>query len=322
MTIVCGIDFSESSAAAAHAAAAIAKRLELPLELVHAIDIPDAELKAGLRGTYEPLQIRLATEADRLRAEFAIETEPLLDAGPADERLVAIASALDARLLVVGPLGTRKQHRWLLGSVAERVAQASNVPVLVVRNGASIEDWVDGNITLHVMVGVEPTPGSQTALRWAEGLRDIGPCRLVIAQIVWPADTHQGAGISEPMPLDHLRPEVAAALLQALQEWAGVLPDPANTSFVVEPGWGRVDSHLTRLAAESKMDLLVVGTHQRAGVARLWQGSVSRNVLHGASMNVACVPPRKQGNRRRPSASRADPALDSRLATSALSRSR
>lgn len=291
MTIVCGIDFSESSVAAARAAAAIAKRLGLPLELVHTIDIADAELRAGLRGTYEPLQTRLVDEAERLRAEFAIQTESLLDAGPADERLVALASSLDARLLVIGPLGERKQHRWLLGSVAERVAQASDVPVLVVRDRARIESWAGGNGTLRVMVGVEATAGSQTALRWAEGLRDIGPCQLVIAQIVWPPETHPAAGMSTPMPLDHLRPEIAESLLHALQEWAGVLSDPGNTSFVVEPGWGRVDSHLTQLAAESKMDLLVVGTHQRAGIARLWQGSVSRNVLHGAPMSVACVPP-------------------------------
>jgi nucleotide-binding universal stress UspA family protein len=58
----------------------------------------------------------------------------------------------------------------------------------------------------------------------------------------------------------------------------------------VSPGWGRVDTHLTLLAAESKVDLLVVGTHQRAGAARLWQGSVSRGVLHEALGNVACVP--------------------------------
>jgi nucleotide-binding universal stress UspA family protein len=44
------------------------------------------------------------------------------------------------------------------------------------------------------------------------------------------------------------------------------------------------------LAAEAKADLLVVGTHQRSRSARLWQGSVSRGVLHHASCNVVCVP--------------------------------
>src|SRR5262249_16699822 len=44
------------------------------------------------------------------------------------------------------------------------------------------------------------------------------------------------------------------------------------------------------LATEAKADLLVVGTHQRAWSARLWQGSVSRGALYHSSCNVACVP--------------------------------
>lgn len=96
-------------------------------------------------------------------------------------------------------------------------------------------------------------------------------------------------GVYSPMPLDRLRPELAQVLLRDLEQWAGEQPRP-ETSFIVKPGWGRVDRHLTLLAAESKVDLLVVGTHQRALIARLWQGSVSRGVLHAAAMSVACVP--------------------------------
>jgi nucleotide-binding universal stress UspA family protein len=44
------------------------------------------------------------------------------------------------------------------------------------------------------------------------------------------------------------------------------------------------------LASNAQIDLLVVGTHQKAWAARAWQGSVSRGALHGAAMNVACVP--------------------------------
>jgi cation:H+ antiporter len=79
-------------------------------------------------------------------------------------------------------------------------------------------------------------------------------------------------------------------LVRDLERWAGVLAGPGETSFLVRPGWGRVDVHLTRLAADLAADLIVVGTHHRSGVARVWQGSVSREVLHGASTSVACVP--------------------------------
>lgn len=283
MTIVCGTDFSEHSDRAARAAASIAKRLAIPLKLVHVIDLPVT--------TNEPLRARLRTQAEALGVQFGVDVEPLVEPGVADERLVALASDLDARLLVVASLGKRMQQRWLLGSVAERVAQASPVPVLVVRDGANLEAWARGTRVLRVMVGVELTPASKVALRWAGELREVGPCELFVVQIAWPAEEHQHLGLSGPIPLDHLRPELAQVLLRDLKQWAGERPRADDPSFVVKTGWGRVDSHLTQFAAESKVDLLVVGTHRRAGIARLWQGSVSRGVLHGAEMSVACVPP-------------------------------
>ncbi len=285
MTIVCGTDFSENSDKAVGAAGAIARRLGLPLKLLHVTDSPGAD---G-RGEEAP-GARLSTQAEALRAQFGIDVEPLVEAGVADERLVALARSLNARLLVVASLDEKKQQYWLLGSVAERVAQTSSAPVLVVRDGPSIEAWARGESVLRVMVGVEQTAGSKAALRWARELREIGRCELLVVQIAWPAEEHQRAGISTPMPLDHLRPELEQVLSRDLEAWAGEQPCPVDTSFVVKPGWGRVDRHLTLFAAESKADLLVVGTHQRAGIARLWQGSVSRGVLHGAAMSVACVP--------------------------------
>jgi len=290
MTILCGTDFSENAGSAARVAAAIAKRLALPLELVHVLDVTGADVGVRHDVAHEPLRARLHADAEELRTRFGVDVEPLAELGAPDEKLVALATDLNARLLVVGSLGARKQRRWLLGSVAERVAQSSAVPVLVVRDAANVEAWARGERTLRVMVGVEQTPPSKVALEWAHGLRAVGPCELTVAQIVWPAEEHRRRGIPSPIPLDHLQPALERSLLRELEQWAGVRPGPGETSFTVQPGWGRVDSHLTQLAADSKMDLLVVGTHQRAYIARLWQGSVSRSVLHGAPMSVACIP--------------------------------
>lgn len=284
MTIVCGTDLSANAGVAARSAGAIARRLAVPLRLVHVREASE------VNDTPEPLPARLLAQAEELRARFGIEVTPLVECGAADERLVALAADLDARLIVVASLGERKQHRWLLGSVAERVAQASPVPVLVVRNGDGIEAWTRGERPLRVMVGVELTPNSKTALDWACELRTIGPCEILVAQVAWPAEEHQRIGVPAPIPLDHLRPELEELLLRDLKRWAGGQPDPDDRSFLVKAGWGRVDSHLAQLAQEYEVDLLVVGTHRRAGIARLWHGSVSRGVLHTAAMSVACVP--------------------------------
>ena len=292
MTIVSGTDFSENAAQAALAAAAIAKRLSVPLKLVHVIDELGAELTitSDQSGIYDPLRQRIHDQAIEIGTRFGIDVEPIVVPGSAYEKLNEIAGAHHARLIVVSSLGDKKQHRWLLGSVAERVAQTSPIPVLIVRDSASIEAWARGERVVRTMVGVEIGSTSKAALRWAAELRQVGRCDLLVTHVAWPFGEHFRLGIPSPMPLDVLRPELHELLMRDLHAWAGDVPGDGETTFTVSPGWGRVDTHLALLAAEAKADLLVVGTHQRAGNARLWQGSVSRGVLHQASCNVVCVP--------------------------------
>jgi nucleotide-binding universal stress UspA family protein len=47
---------------------------------------------------------------------------------------------------------------------------------------------------------------------------------------------------------------------------------------------------LTALAAKDNIDLIVVGSHDRSVVERLWEGSISHATLHNAQTSVLCVP--------------------------------
>jgi nucleotide-binding universal stress UspA family protein len=291
VTIVCGIDFLDGAAKAARIAAGLAQRLGERLVLVHVIEPPGATLwtKAADDPIRETPRTRLEAEAALLCKDFGVDVEAVIETGDPHDRLVEAARRHAATLVVIASLGAKK-HRWQLGSVAERVARAAPMPVLVVRDGATLEAWARGEGKLRVMVAVEPTAASRAAFEWARGLRDIGACELVLARIVWPAEEHRRLGITAPMPLDHLRPELESALLHDLRQWAGEPSLASEVSFVVRAGWGRVDTHVARLASERNADLLVLGTNQRAGVALIWQGSVSRGVLHSAPMSVVTVP--------------------------------
>ncbi len=280
--IICGTDLSESSFAAARTAALIAKRLGAGMALAHVVDPSQAP------GATESVCDELRARAESLAAEIGIDVEVLVERGVADEKLVALAASATARFLVVSSTGKTTAQKWLLGSVADSAVRTSQVPVLVVREGDAIDAWARGERALRVMVGVEPTVASRAVLRFAESLRAIGRCELVVAQIAWPAEEHRRADLPPPIPLDRLRPELEEVLLRELESWAG--PDESDRTFVVKAGWGRVDRHLTQLAKELSAHLVVVGTHQRAGIAALWRGSVSRGVLHDAETSVACVP--------------------------------
>jgi nucleotide-binding universal stress UspA family protein len=284
MTIVCGTDFSQQAAEASAVAATLAKHLGVGLKLVHASDETE-----GADGSH-PAVARLEQEARALSGSHACDIEPILVEGHADEGIVSVAEESSAKMIVVSSLGRRKRGYWLLGSVAEKVVQASPFPVLVIRGGGALAAWARRERPLRIMVGVDISAASRAACNWVGWLRTIAPCDVTIAHLAWPPAEHARLGIVGPMPLNALRPEVEELLRRDVQQFVGQLPGEGNVSFVIQASIGRVDHHITQLAERSEADLLVMGTHQRSGISRLLRGSVSRGVVHLAPMSVACIP--------------------------------
>ena len=290
MTIVCGTDFSENAGQAARAAASIARCLNDRIELVHVIADPAVGGLPALGAFYAPIQELLSEQAEKLAREFLLTINPIVLEGPADERLVSFARSANARLIVVSSLGARKQDHYRVGSVAERVLQRSDIPVLVVRDAAAIEEWTESRRPLRILLGVDLGQSARAALRWVETLRQIRPCDVHVVQVAWPIGEHARFGLKGPVELDGLRPELRALLDRDLRAWTGPVSGEGQTSFSVSACWGRFDEQLAQLAQEQEADLLVVGTNQRSWAARVWQGSISRGVVHRSTCNVACVP--------------------------------
>ena len=272
--IICGTDFSESAAQAAAVADALARRLGAPLILAHSVDergeFPD-QLRTGLMNDDRP---RLAEEAERLRGLGLAFEEKLLRGTP-DDGIAHFAGKSDARLVVVGASGTGSlwASRWLLGDVAERIAETSPAPTLVVRAAEPFLDWARDGRPLKVFVAADFTPTSDAALRWVAEWQRIGPCEITLGHIEQPA-----------LPTPEARP----ALEHDLREKARLLGVEAAIRLV--PGSARVDAHLIQLATEAGADLLVLGTHQWHGLERVRHASISRRVLHHAPMSLVCVP--------------------------------
>ncbi|HXG14939.1 MAG TPA: universal stress protein [Calidithermus sp.] len=288
--VVCGTDFSPSAAAAAGAAAALAKVLGGRLELVHVVDGLWSELPEAARAPLlAEVGARLRTEAERLRTHGVEVREEILH-GLADEALVARAEAVGAALIVVSSTGRRAPARWVLGSVAERTAQTAVVPVLVVRQATPLIEWAEGKRNLRVLVAADFSDSSEAALDWVARLRAVAPCDVVLAHSAWPPEARARFGGSGPPTGQCLDPDVAAALRADLERRAARLGDGGDVRVRVESCLGQAAAHLVDMAVGEGVDLIVTGTHQRDRVGQFWHGSVSRGVLHGAPLNVACVP--------------------------------
>jgi nucleotide-binding universal stress UspA family protein len=290
MTIVCGTDFSASATGALRVAALLSRTLGEPLMLVHVLDELGAELTLGERSAvYNPIRTRLRGAARQARELGADVHEDLVPGNTAGV-LATLAARANARLVVVSSLGRRAPVRWLLGSVAERLARACSVPVLIVRDSAPFEHWLGGEGPLAVMVGADLSESSDAALRWVEDLRRVGPCDVTVAHVAWPPGEHDRLGVQAPIDAERLHPDIERTILRDLKARLGELAGEGEVRFLVRQGFGRADEHLVSLAEEARADLLVAGSHQRSRVDRLWHGSVSRGVVHLAPMSVATIP--------------------------------
>jgi nucleotide-binding universal stress UspA family protein len=104
-------------------------------------------------------------------------------------------------------------------------------------------------------------------------------------------------GYEGPLPLVTNPADVQEELERDLRKCVTKLLPKQDVKILVEPGWGTPEGYLFEAATRQKIDLIVVGTHQRHGLGRILLGSVSRAVLHHAKVAVAVIPPSETAER-------------------------
>jgi nucleotide-binding universal stress UspA family protein len=290
--IVCGTDFSATATEAVDIAAALARQLGTKLVLVHVDEFYGmATVDSRL---FEPALTHRRSELDgvagRLR-ELETDVDEKLLSGSAFDELVKATIQSKARLIIVGAVGHGLSRRLLVGSVAERTAEVSPVPTLVVRPGSRFGSWIRREHELKVLVGYDFSGASDAALNWVNQLTEIGKFQATVLYSNWPPDEARRLGYKGPLPLAANPKEIQENLEGELKKRIARFLSKQKVTAIVEPGWGTPEGYLFEMASRQSVDLVIVGTHQRQGFGRVLLGSVSRAVLHHAKMSVAVVPP-------------------------------
>ena len=290
--IVCGMDFSATATEAVDVAAAMARRLETSLVLIHVDELLGALTSNPVVLEAAILQRRsdLDDEAQRLR-ELGTRVEEKFFSGSAFDELVTAATKFKAGLVVLGAVGHGLARRLFIGSVAERTAEASPVPTLVVRPKSTLAAWIEGKHVLKILVGYDFSAASDAALGWVNELGKIGKLETNVLYTNWPPDEARRLGYEGPLPLAANPEEIQKNLERDLKKRIARFLSKQKVTAIVEPGWGTPEGYLFEMASRQKVDLVVVGTHQRHGLGRVLLGSVSRAVLHHAKVSVAVIPP-------------------------------
>jgi nucleotide-binding universal stress UspA family protein len=288
MPIVCGTDLSQSALDALAASIAIASRRgDAQLVLVYAVDAAQAEDEDAREVLVAGAQRRLAHEAEVAAAAGKVAVRAEVVVGPAVTSLVAFAETESADLLVVGSKGYTNSPVYRLGGTAERLVQAAPMPVLVVRDAAPFAAWSRGERALRVLVGVDDSAACEGAVRLAARLRAAGPVDLVVGHVYYADEAAHRYGLRIANVVD-TNPEVEKLLERDLARRFGEVEGAGTVKFRARRGLGRIGDHVLELADEEGVDLIAIGTRQKAGIGRV--SSVSSVILHDAKPSVLCIP--------------------------------
>ncbi|MFC5286755.1 universal stress protein [Actinokineospora guangxiensis] len=266
--VVVGVDGSESAVDAAVWAGEEARRLGVPLRLVHVCALPPVADRADRPAWVAELLDYGHTALDTARCAAGAEASTDLLMG--STVAVLVEESAHAREVVLGYRGLGSFHRALVGSVALALAAHAASAVVVVRGATTT--------TGPVVVGVDGTPAGDAALAYALAAARSRRTRLV-ALHAWSA-----LECADTWHRDPSREDRAARADRVLAERVG---DAADVERVVCED--RPVRALLRLAGGAA--LVVVGTRGTGEFAGMGLGSTSQAVLHHAPCPVAVIGP-------------------------------
>ena len=144
----------------------------------------------------------------------------------------------------------------------------------------------------RILLAVDLTEESELVAERALALARSSGAQLHVAHVIEPLSLAYGGDV--PLDLSSVQDQIHQQARDHLADFAnrhGIDADCRHLAF------GRPESEIHRIAETEAMDIIVVGSHGRHGLALLL-GSTANGVLHGASCDVLAVrvgrkPPRE-----------------------------
>ena len=282
--ILVATDFSARSERALRRAGMLARSMAGALTVVHVVDDDRpgriVELEVREAGTLLEEQVGSLPELAGLACRYEVVT------GDPFDGILRAGAETAADLIVMGSHRKHLLRDVFIGTTIERVVRRGPCPVLMVNSPAAGPYG-------SVLVPVDMSDASARALEAADGLGLLEDARVVVAHAFLAMAT--GPLYIADAPKERIAAHVAEEQRRADVELGAFL----EANHVLDRDWQRHVREGDALevigaAVETlRPDLVVVGTHGRSGIARIFLGSVTESLLRALETDILAVPPRR-----------------------------
>jgi nucleotide-binding universal stress UspA family protein len=255
-------------------------------------------IKADLARLTEYLE--KAAQAESLAG---VEVEVKAIFGAVAPTIITAAEVYHAGLIVMCSHGYTGFKRWMLGSVADKVARHAPVPILILREGEALPA-IAPNQPVRALVALDGSPLSEAVFE---------PVAYLVAGLAY-ATSHQGElrllrvidlpyGSGKAKSQTHVDSMTREEAVIAAQEYLKSL-----TARLDEGGLANLDITVTtavetdpdiaeaiiKQAEGGTVDLIAMATHGRGGMQHFVMGSITERVLHHSKLPLLIARPGKE----------------------------
>lgn len=134
-----------------------------------------------------------------------------------------------------------------------------------------------------VLLALDLSDESDQLREKARSIASANQAELHVIHVIEPLSFAYGGDV--PMDLTSIQEQLDEHANQKLNSFCDALDYPVTSKIVAT---GQTESEIHRIADEEKIDLIIVGSHGRHGIALLL-GSTANGVLHGANCDVLAI---------------------------------
>jgi nucleotide-binding universal stress UspA family protein len=295
------LDGSELSEVVLPYARELAGRLDLDLTLLHVCEPHRSESQFVCRAYIEHAAETLQKQSREVQVKTGapaavkvVEAHAEVANGHPAEEIIGYAEGNKVDLILMATHGRSGVSRWVLGSVADKVLRASNIPVWLVRAGIPEEIVYDEWPKRTMLVPLDGSKLAESVLPHVEALakqRGAETTNVVLLRVY--ERPFVTADYPEPDWQEHVGRITDHFKHEAEQYLAGMQERLRRNGLKVssEVLAGRPAEEIVNYVRNNHPNLVVMATHGSSGLSQWEYGNIADKVLRGISSPVFLVRP-------------------------------
>jgi nucleotide-binding universal stress UspA family protein len=207
--------------------------------------------------------------------------------GDAAEAILRAADEESADLIAISTHGRSGVARWLFGSTATKLLEASTLPVLFLRPKSGEDKGAPGPVVHKILVPLDGSDTAMSILHTVEEFAKVMGASLVLFHSVMPTAAYPGfetQSSAAATVLDEMQAQARQILTRAMEDATKSRGVEATMLLALDTAVNGI----LRAADDQKVDLIAIGTHGHGGIGRAVLGSVADGVVR-RSADVPCL---------------------------------